>query len=83
MYLDTLMQQGQALEWGLCGIDAPANDRRIIDTLRAQDGLYTLDVKHPDGHHEPRVISSVVEAVPPTTPRPSSIASPTSAPHRH
>jgi mannitol 2-dehydrogenase len=29
--------------------------------LHAQDGLYTLVLKHPDGTHEPRVIGSIVE----------------------
>ena len=63
MYLDTLMNQGKALEWGLCGVGALPHDRRIIDTLRAQDGLYTLVVKHPDGHREPRVIGSIVDVM--------------------
>jgi mannitol 2-dehydrogenase len=63
MYLDALMNDGKALEWGLCGIGALPHDRRIIDTLQAQDGLYTLVVKHPDGRREPRVIGSIVEVV--------------------
>jgi mannitol 2-dehydrogenase len=63
MYLDTLMNSGRALDWGLCGVGVLPQDRRIIDTLRAQDGLYTLVVKHPDGRREPRVIGSVVEAL--------------------
>lgn len=63
MYLDTLMNDGKALEWGLCGVGALPHDRRIIDTLRAQDGLYTLVVKHPDGRREPRVIGSVVDVM--------------------
>lgn len=63
MYLDTLMNDGAALDWGLCGVGALPHDRRIIDTLRAQDGLYTLVVKHPDGRLEPRVIGSLVEVL--------------------
>jgi mannitol 2-dehydrogenase len=63
MYLDALMNEGKALEWGLCGVGALPHDRRIIDTLRAQDGLYTLVVKHPDGRREPRVIGSIVEVM--------------------
>jgi len=31
------------------------------EALLAQDGLYTLVVKHPDGTYEPRVIGSIVE----------------------
>ena len=63
MYLDALMNKGVALEWGLCGVGVLPHDRRIIDTLRAQDGLYTLIVKHPDGHREPRVIGAVTEVM--------------------
>ncbi|TQM64649.1 mannitol dehydrogenase family protein [Humibacillus xanthopallidus] len=63
MYLDRLMNDGEALDWGICGVGALPHDRRIIDTLRAQDGLYTLVVKHPDGHREPRVIGSIVETM--------------------
>jgi mannitol 2-dehydrogenase len=63
MYLDTLMNDGKALEWGLCGVGVLPHDRRIIETMRAQDGLYTLVVKHPDGRREPRVIGSIVEVV--------------------
>jgi len=61
MYLDRLMRDGTALEWGICGVGALPHDRRIVDTLTRQDGLYTLVVKHPDGHREPRVIGSIVE----------------------
>lgn len=61
MYLDRLMRDGEALEWGICGVGALPADRRIVDTLTRQDGLYTLVVKHPDGHREPRVIGSIVE----------------------
>jgi mannitol 2-dehydrogenase len=63
MYLDSLMNKDQALDWGLCGVGVLPHDRRIIETLRAQDGLYTLVVKHPDGRREPRVVGSVVEVM--------------------
>ncbi|WP_380166439.1 mannitol dehydrogenase family protein [Jannaschia sp. R86511] len=63
MYLDALMEQGQALDWALCGVGVLAHDRRIIETLQQQDGLYTLVVKHPDGHREPRVVGSVARAL--------------------
>jgi mannitol 2-dehydrogenase len=59
MYLDTLMNEGKALDWALCGVGVLPHDRRIVDTLTSQDGLYTLVVKHPDGRREPRVIGSI------------------------
>ncbi|KDN16446.1 mannitol dehydrogenase family protein [Amycolatopsis rifamycinica] len=60
-YLDRLMNRGQALEWGVCGAGVLPADRRMRDVLSAQDGLYTLVVKHPDGTREPRIIGSLVE----------------------
>ncbi|EWT00430.1 oxidoreductase [Intrasporangium oryzae NRRL B-24470] len=61
MYVDHLLNNGLALDWGICGVGALPQDRRIVDTLTEQDGLYTLVVKHPDGHREARVIGSIVE----------------------
>ncbi len=59
-YLDRLMAQGDAGEWGICGVGLLPGDRRMRDVLDRQDGLYTLVVKHPDGSREPRIIGSLV-----------------------
>src|SRR3954465_1465589 len=61
MYVDRLMNDGKALDWGICGVGVLPSDRRMADAMTAQDGLYTLVVKHPDGTLEPRVIGSLVE----------------------
>jgi len=61
MYLDRLMNEGRALDWGICGVGVMPVDRRMKDALSAQDGLYTLVLKHSDGTYEPRVIGSIVE----------------------
>lgn len=63
MYLDRLMNQGEALDWGIIGVGALPHDRRIADTLNAQDGLYTLVYKHADGHREARVIGSILKVL--------------------
>ena len=63
MYLDQLMQAGEGLDWGICGVGALPHDRRIIETLERQDGLYTLVIKHPDGQREARVIGSIIETM--------------------
>jgi mannitol 2-dehydrogenase len=60
MYLDRLMNQGQALDWGICGVGVMPADRKMKEVLDAQDGLYTLVLKHSDGTYEPRVIGSIV-----------------------
>src|SRR5580704_4088187 len=61
MYHDRLMNAGGALDWGICGVGMMAVDRRMQEALGAQDGLYTLVIKHSDGTYEPRVVGSVVE----------------------
>ncbi|HEY0167338.1 MAG TPA: mannitol dehydrogenase family protein [Jatrophihabitans sp.] len=61
MYLDRLMNEGKALDWGVCGVGVLPGDRRMADVLASQDHLYTLVVKHPDGTMEPRVIGSLVD----------------------
>ncbi len=59
MYLDRLMERGQALDWGICGVGVLPHDKRMRDVLTQQDCLYTLVLKHPDGRLEPRVIGSL------------------------
>ena len=61
MYLDALMNEGTALDWGVCGVGVMPADRRMQQVMDAQDGLYTLVVKHADGTWQPRVIGSIVE----------------------
>jgi mannitol 2-dehydrogenase len=61
MYHDRLMNEGKGLEYGICGVGVMPGDRAMKDALDAQDGLYTLVVKHADGTLEPRVVGSIVE----------------------
>lgn len=60
MYVDRLMNEGKASEWGICGVGVLPADRRMKEALDAQDGLYTLLVKHPDGSVDGRVVGSIV-----------------------
>jgi len=60
MYHDRLMNRGGGLDWGICGVGAMPADRAMQQALDAQDGLYTLVIKHADGTYEPRVIGSLV-----------------------
>jgi mannitol 2-dehydrogenase len=59
--IDDLMNQGKALDWGICGVGLMEFDRKMKDALQQQDCLYTLTLKHPDGRREARVIGSIVE----------------------
>ncbi|MEP6463535.1 MAG: mannitol dehydrogenase family protein [Frankiaceae bacterium] len=61
MYVDRLLNAGQASTWGICGVGVLPGDRRMKDALTGQDFLYTLVIKHPDGTLEPRIIGSIVE----------------------
>ncbi len=61
MYVDSLLNDGKAKDWGICGVGVMPADRRMADVLAAQDGLYTLVIEHPDGSREPRVIGSIVD----------------------
>jgi mannitol 2-dehydrogenase len=58
-YLDRLMNRGEAPDWGICGVGVMPADRAMKDALTAQDGLYTLVLKHSDGTWEPRIIGSI------------------------
>jgi mannitol 2-dehydrogenase len=60
-YLDALMNEGLALDWGICGVGVMPSDAAMGRALVPQDCQYTLVVKHPDGTLEPRVIGSIVE----------------------
>ena len=61
MYLDRLMDTGDGLDWGICGVGVMPFDLRMRDVLRAQGGLYVLVEKAPAGGWSPRVIGSIVD----------------------
>jgi mannitol 2-dehydrogenase len=61
MYLDRLMESGHGLDWGICGVGILPQDAAMRDAMRAQDCLYTLVVRHPDGSLEPRIVGSALE----------------------
>src|SRR5215218_7039121 len=61
MYLDQLMEQGEAFDWGICGVGVMPFDLRMRDAMEAQDCLYTLVQKDPGGGWQPKIIGSIVE----------------------
>jgi len=60
MYVDALLNSGRALDWGIVGVGTLPQDRRMHEVMAAQDCLYTLVEKHPDGTVHSRVIGSIV-----------------------
>ncbi|WP_432543279.1 mannitol dehydrogenase family protein [Kineococcus sp. SYSU DK002] len=63
MYLDRLMNEGKALDWGIRGVGVLPHDARMKEVMDAQGGLYTLVLKAPDGSREPRVIGSILDVL--------------------
>ncbi|MEO5609649.1 MAG: mannitol dehydrogenase family protein [Ornithinibacter sp.] len=61
VYLDTLMNAGEALDWGVVGVGTMPGDARMRDALAAQDCLYTVVTKRADGTRENRVIGSIID----------------------
>jgi mannitol 2-dehydrogenase len=61
MYIDQLMDQGNALDWGICGVGVMPFDLKMKEAMQSQDCLYTLVLKAPDGSWEPRIIGSIVQ----------------------
>ncbi|GGM11567.1 mannitol dehydrogenase family protein [Deinococcus aerophilus] len=61
MYLDRLLNSGQGQEWAVCGVGVLPSDAHMRDVLAAQDQLYTLVTRSPDGHSEVRVIGAIVD----------------------
>jgi mannitol 2-dehydrogenase len=61
MYIDRLLQQGLAHEWGICGVGVMPGDWTMRDVLTDQDGLYTLVLENPDGTRDAHVIGSIID----------------------
>ncbi len=60
MYTDRLLNAGAAKGYGICGVGVMPFDQKMKTVMDAQDCLYTLVLKDPDGTWEPRVIGSIV-----------------------
>jgi mannitol 2-dehydrogenase len=61
MYLDRLMEKGEALDWAICGVGVMPFDLKMKEAMQAQDCLYALVEKAPDGGWDPKIIGSIHE----------------------
>src|SRR5690625_3606631 len=59
--IDNLMRQEDQRAWGISGVGLLPRDRGTRDSLREQDHLYSLTMKHPDGARDTRIVGSIVE----------------------
>ncbi|MBF8150608.1 mannitol dehydrogenase family protein [Winogradskyella sp. F6397] len=62
-YTDELLHDEASKDWGICGVALLDFDTKIYNTLKKQDGLYTLIVKELDGTLTKRVIGSITECL--------------------
>jgi mannitol 2-dehydrogenase len=60
MYVDRILNAGNR-EWSICGVGVLPSDVAMRDVLAAQDNLYTLVTRAPDGTAEARVIGSITQ----------------------
>jgi len=60
MYLDTLMNSGSSLDWGICGVGVMPADLDMFEALAPQDFLYSLMTRRSGEEVEVRVIGSLV-----------------------
>ena len=63
MFLDRLFRSdpSAAATWGICGVGLLPGDAAMRDTLQAQDHLYTLVTRSPDGEASATVIGSIID----------------------
>ena len=60
VYFDRLLARGHS-GWGITGVGVLAADRPLHEALHAQDRLYTLVLKAPDGSVERTVVGSLLD----------------------
>ena len=58
-YTDALMNVGEGLDWGICGIGTRSGEKAMRDALAAQDHLFTLVELDDRPDTEVRVIGSI------------------------
>lgn len=58
-YLDDLAHLEDLSDWAIVGAELRDDQRRMHEVMGAQEHLYTLVLKHPDGTWQPRTIGSV------------------------
>lgn len=61
MYVDQLLSKGLGQKWGICGVGILERDRQMRDAMAAQDNLYTVLLKSPNGTVRAHVVGAMVE----------------------
>jgi mannitol 2-dehydrogenase len=58
-YLESLLNQGGSLDWGICGVGLREEDRAMKNALLSQDCLYTLCELSEDKNAKVQIIGSI------------------------
>lgn len=58
-YIHQLLEKHN--DWAICGVGLREADRKMADTLKKQDCLYTLVTQHPNRNIESEIIGSISE----------------------
>lgn len=61
MYIDTLMREQAAYQWGICGVGLREGDRKMQQILAEQDYLFGLTEKHPDNARRHQIIGCMTD----------------------
>lgn len=61
MYLDRLLNLGEASDWAICGVGLLPRDVRVRDAMHSQGMRYTLVERGPDGRANARSIASIID----------------------
>jgi mannitol 2-dehydrogenase len=62
-YLNELLKVPGSEQWGICGVGLLECNRNLRDILKAQDYLYSLVVRHPNGTIANQVIGSMIDFI--------------------
>ena len=62
-YVDGLLRAGLARDFGIIAVAVDPAEAKVAQSLRDQDGLYTLTEAYPDGTRVTRTIGSLVEVL--------------------
>lgn len=63
VYINELLKIPGSEQWGICGVGLLEGNRQLRDTLKKQDYLYTLTVRHPNGQIDNKVIGSMIDFI--------------------
>lgn len=63
LYLDEVLAKTNSKEWGLVGVGLLPYDLPMRDAMKAQDCMYTVNEKAPNGDTNTRVVQAMIEYI--------------------